>query len=501
MPEDACAFVNVRFVAGCLVCCAAIVASFSRTSAAAEASAAAGKPVKIGSRLELFVDGFLVDKLKRARLQLNRPTPKEIAITFDAPWEGNCSACSTVFRDGDTFRMYYRCLDFDPKTRKYTKEKTAYAESKDGITWTKPELCLFEFAGSKQNNIIWQDVESHNFTPFIDLNPSCAPDARYKAVGGSSRKTGMRILKSADGIRWERIQPKPAITDGAFDSQNLVFWWPQNKCYVAYFRTFSQGDYKGIRDISRATSKDFVHWTQTEGLQYGDAPHEHLYTNGIAPYFRAPHVLMGFPKRFWPSRKRSDHPFGGISEVVFITSRDGQTFHRWQEAWIRPGLMKERWVNRNNITSYGMLVTKSDVAGMPDELSVYSMEGYYVGPCRLRRYTLRMDGFVSVNAPYAGGEMITKPLVFDGRHLAMNYSTSGAGSVRVEIQDAAGKPIPGYTLKDCPEIYGDEIAEAVRWKGGNDVGKLAGKPVRLRFVMKDADLYAIQFVSTPPKPR
>ena len=75
----------------------------------------------------------------------------------------------------------------------------------------------------------------------------------------------------------------------------------------------------------------------------------------------------------------------------------------------------------------------------------------------------------------------------------MNYSTSAAGSVRVEIQDADGKPIPGYALDDCPEIYGDALAEVVRWKGGDDVGKLAGKPVRLRFVLKDADLYSIRF--------
>ncbi|MBN1342511.1 MAG: hypothetical protein JXQ73_07515 [Phycisphaerae bacterium] len=472
------------------VCLAAVLLLASHALPAAEADT---QPVNIGSRLEPLIDDFLIDKLDGAKLRLNHPTPREIAITFDAPWEGNCSACSTVFRDGDKYRMYYRCLDFDPKTKKYTKDATAYAESTDGKVWTKPKLGLCDFKGAKANNLIWQDVESHNFTPFIDQNPNGAPDARYKAVGGGSRKTGMRILKSSDGIHWQRIQPNPAITDGAFDSQNLAFWWPNTQSYVAFFRTFSQGDYKGIRDISTATSKDFIHWGKTEGLTYGDAPHEHLYTNGIAPYDRAPHVLMGFPKRFWPDRKRADHPFGGVSEVVFMTSRDGQSFRRWQEAWIRPGLMKERWVNRNNITAYGMLVTKSDVVGMPDELSFYSLEGYYVGPCRLRRYTLRIDGFVSLNAPFAGGEMITKPVVFQGAKLIMNYSTSAAGSVRVEIQDPSGKPIEGFALADCPEIYGDSLAETVRWKGGDDVVKLAGKPVRLRFVLKDADLYSIRF--------
>jgi hypothetical protein len=468
---------------------------------AAETAPGTG-PINIGSRLELFVDDFLIDKLNGAKLQLNRPTPKDVAMTFDAPWEGNCSACWTVFQDGGKYRMFYRAMDFDPKTKKYTKEKTAYAESADGIRWARPSLGIVEFNGSKENNLIWSDYESHNFTPFIDTNPNCPPDARYKAVGGADPKIGIRVLKSSDAMHWERIQSEGVITKGAFDSQNLAFWWPTRECYLAFFRTWSAGGYEGIRDISRVTSKDFIHWNEQAPLAYGDAPHEQLYTNGILPYFRAAHVLMGFPKRFWPQRRKVADPYlDGLSETVFMTSRDGLNWHRWQETFMRPGLQKERWVTRNNLPAYGLLVTKSDIPGTPDELSIYTSENYYIGPCRLRRFTLRMDGFVSVNAPFKGGEMLTKPLVFQGKHLVMNYSTSGAGSVRVEVQDAAGKPIDGYALNDCPETYGDEIEQAVCWKGGSDVGKLAGRPVRLRFVMKDADLYSIRFADRMPAPR
>ncbi len=63
----------------------------------------------------------------------------------------------------------------------------------------------------------------------------------------------------------------------------------------------------------------------------------------------------------------------------------------------------------------------------------------------------------------------------------------------MEIQDPAGKPIPGFALENCPEMIGDQIDRVVAWKQGNDVGKLAGQPIRLRFVMKEADLYAIRF--------
>ena len=111
----------------------------------------------------------------------------------------------------------------------------------------------------------------------------------------------------------------------------------------------------------------------------------------------------------------------------------------------------------------------------------------------VERLLLRTDGFASVSAPWAGGEMVTKPITFTGKSLELNCRTGAPGFVRVEIQDAAGTPIPGYTLDDCPEIIGDEIARVVAWKAGPDVSRLAGQPVRLRCVMKDADLYSIRF--------
>ncbi|MBN2296407.1 MAG: DUF1559 domain-containing protein [Pirellulales bacterium] len=293
------------------------------------------------------------------------------------------------------------------------------------------------------------------------------------------------------------------ITEGEFDSLNVAFWDQRRNCYVAFCRDEGEGlpagygKSNGYRTVNTMTSPDFIHWSKAKLLDFGNAAKEQLYTPAVVPYHRAPHIYVGFPTRYLHNRNSGDKVHAGwgeVSDVVFMTSRDGLCFRRSAEAVIRPGLNPARWGGHlNNAVAPGILETISTTAGMPNELSIYSMEGYCTDNVRLRRYTLRLDGFASLQAPLAGGALQTKPLVFTGKELVMNFSTSAAGSVRIEIQDAAGKPIPGFTLDDCPEIFGDQIDQVVAWQQGSDVSKLAGQPIRLRFIMKDADLYSIRF--------
>lgn len=111
----------------------------------------------------------------------------------------------------------------------------------------------------------------------------------------------------------------------------------------------------------------------------------------------------------------------------------------------------------------------------------------------LRRCTLRLDGFVSVSADWKGGRLLTKPLIFDGGALRLNFSASAAGSIRVEIQDSNGRPIKGFAREDCGPIFGDTVSRTVTWKSGANVSALAGEPVRLMLELKDADLYSFRF--------
>jgi hypothetical protein len=449
----------------------------------ANGTAPAAEPVDIGSRLELFVDRYLIDEFTGdVQLQLHEAKPKEVVLVTDEPWEGNTCAYYTIFQDGDLYRMYYRGSHFDERTRKPShREVTCYAESKDGIHWTKPKLGLFDFEGSKQNNIVWDGIGTHCFTPFKDRNPGCSPDARYKAIsrGRPRGKKGLYAFKSADGIHWSLMSDEPVITTGAFDSQNLAFWDPHTKRYLEFHRTFSDG----VRAIMTGTSDDFLNWSKPVLLKYPGSPSEHLYTNAIRPYVRAPHILIGFPTRYLPKH-------GSRVEPIFMSSRDGRTFHRFPAPVIREDAPKDRGGNRSNYMTWGLV----QLPGDEEHFSVYATEAYYTGPdSRVRRFTFRVDGFVSARAAGAGGELLTKPLKFDGKQLIVNFVTSEKGSLRVELQDIEGHPIKSFNLKGCAVLRGDAVDQRVTWKSGKNLSVLAGKPIRIRFHLKDADLFSFSF--------
>jgi len=457
---------------------------------------AADDVIDIGNRRELFVDGHLIDQLTGARLVLHAPQPREIAVKFDQPWEGLYCGYTTVLKAGDVFRLYYRGM---PVARHALDTEVAcVAESQDGIHWTKPKLGLFEVRGTKDNNVVLARHRAcHNFAPFIDTNPGAPADQRYKALGGTGAP-GLIAFVSPDGIRWKELQKEPVITKGAFDSQNNAFWTEGEQQYVCYFRVFRDGK----RWIARTTSKDFINWTDPVDLDLDGKPRQHLYTNQIHPYIRAPHICLGLPTRFFPGRRvvteEEARKIGtptqwnyanDCTDILLCSARGGSELKRtFLEAFIRPGLDLRNWTSRANYAARGMLQTG------PDELSIYVKHNSGYPSVHLRRYTLRPDGFVSIQAPYSGGEMITRPITFSGDRLTINYATSAAGGLRVEIQTPDGQPIDGFALADCPEIIGDRIERTVCWKSGEDVSQLSGKPVRLRFVLSDADLYSIRFI-------
>ena len=476
----------------------------------------------IGSRRELFVDDALIDSLENARRRLHHPRPRDVAITLDAPWEGAGSGYHSVIHDGELYRLYYRGSKLGVENGKLLlgSEVYCYAESRDGVTFTKPNLGLHEYDGSTENNIIWTGLGTHNFAPFLDTRPDCPAEARFKALGGTAREGGLFAFQSADGIHWSLMRDQPVVTEGAFDSQNLAFWDSTAGVYRAYFRTFTEGVTTGkvwkpggYRAIRTASSADFLTWENEADLTYQDSPPEHLYTNQVAPYFRAPHILVGFPTRYvergWSDSMRALPDLNqreeraaahlrygtSLTEGLLMSSRDGVHFQRWNEAFLRPGPERpDTWLYGHQYIAWHAVQTEPSLPGAPPEMSLYASEGSWHGDGSvLRRYALRLDGFVSVNAPLSGGELATRPIRFSGDELLLNFATSAAGDVRVEIQEQDGNPISGYALDDCAPVFGDSLERPVTWRGGSDVSQLAGRAVRLRFRLRDADLYSFRF--------
>ena len=276
------------------------------------------------------------------------------------------------------------------------------------------------------------------------------------------------------------------MTKGAFDSLNLAFWDAARGRYACYSRIFADG----VRAAQSSHSSDFRHWSDPAPNQYAEGvPMEHFYTTATTPCPGAEHLLLSFPKRFVPKRKKiAAHSDTGVSDAVFMSSRDGVHWDRpFLEAWVRPGLDQKNWTERSNMPAWGIVETA------PGEWSLYITEHYRWPDNRLRRLVLPRHRLASVHARAKQGEFTTRPVTFDGSRLVLNYSTSAAGSVQVELQDEQGQPLPGFALADMLPLYGDELDAAIAWKSGGDLSKLKGRPVRVRVALQDADLYALRF--------
>jgi len=444
----------------------------------------------------LVVDPLVVERLDNATLRAGVPVSRGTAFAFDKPWEGPFCGYMTLIDDDGLYRMYYRGLPAAGKDGS-DAEVTCYAESKDGVTWTKPALGLYQSNNGQESNIILKDRApfSHNFAPFLDRNPNARSSHRFKALAGT-HSAGLHAFASEDGIRWEMMQKDPVITEGAFDSQNVAFWSEKEQQYVCYLRTWTEGPFGGFRTISRSTSDDFVTWTEPVEMTYGAPLRDHLYTNQTTPYFRDRSLFIALAARFMPGRRALTEAqaesigvnpkyAGDCSDVILLTTRGGNAYHRpFAEAFMRPGPGLENWTSRTNYPARGI------VQSGPHEMSFYVQRGYGQPGHYVERMALRIDGFASVHAGATPGEMLTKAMPTRGGTLSLNAGTSAAGSIKVQVETADGRAIEGYTFDECVPWIGDGIALPVQWNDANALPELADEEMRLRIRLVEADLYS-----------
>jgi hypothetical protein len=492
--------------------------------------------INIGSRRELFWDDFLLEKnlpelytAEPAEFYQEEPQKKEIVLCLDKSWEGNSCGYFHYFFDGSQYRFYYRAGNGFSGERLTKNACICLLLSGDGIHWERPDLGLVEFGGNKNNNIVFQSEELDNFFIFKDENPACSPDRQYKAISQGPKTdefpSGCLLsYVSYDGLSWAAGPPLVGLgrasEEGFFDSLNTVHWDNELGKYRLYFRGHHGSNKKRIRDVRLALSEDFIHWEEQRPLSFTAVwnqaiPDEQLYTNGILPYYRASHILVGFPVRYvdrswepmfeqlpsilWRREKidKYEERLGtALTDGLFMHSRDGLNFIRGQDAFLKPGIFADNnWAYGDSYQGWGLLETQPE-SGQQKEISFYVGEDYSSRPVSIRRYTIRPDGFVCLRA-VSERQILTRPFIFTGNTLMLNMSTSAAGYVMAEFLESDGRPIPGFSGEAGYRMFGDDLSLKALFKRGEaataDLSPLENKAVRICFTLKEAKLYAMQF--------
>jgi len=472
------------------------------------------KPIIVNSWRQLFIDDLLIEYSNRVSLKINPPLKTGPVLHADKPWESHrVGAYGTVMKDGALYKMWYDAID----------EKGnifhCYAISTDGIHWEKPNLGLVDYHGSRNNNILPLPPCG---TVFID--PKAPPAQKYKYVTyGHGRKGflgeyGIRVWWSEDGLRW-KPNSDYALPLNA-DTQNQAFWDDRIGKYVAYLRAWhpmrciarveiedilKPWPYKPREDKSYSPENPSSWPVPTTELpivfKYDDFDPENVdhYNPCVVKYPYARDVYYMFPSAYlhFPEPPLGKRHNDGLLDIQLATSRDGIEWNRLsRDTYVRLGRMGE--MDSGMIYMLVGMIREGDDLWMYYAGYDYSHGAYDLEKMRYKgaifRVVQRLDGFTSYDAGFKGGELITKPIIFTGSRLTLNVDTSATGELKVEIQDEDGKPITNFDLNSCKPIHANECFKVVEWQHGDDVSPLSGKPIRLRFSMRNTKLYAFQFV-------
>ena len=432
--------------------------------------------IKFGNHIEMLVDDYLIESMKHVSFRKNEPLWIGKVAEYKGAWEQPGSLGVSVLDNGEQVMLYYRGFPGNGAKDEDERQVACLSVSTDGVHFAPAKVNEIEYQGSKENNIVLMHSCCHNFAPFYDANPLAKEDEKYKAVGGTFLGNGgLHAYKSRDGIHWEPMSEKPIITKGTFDSLNMAFYDEAIGLYRCYYRTFTDGMFKGRRVILSAVSEDFIHWHDATENVYFPVKKEDLYTNATRPVPGAEHMYISMPMRFHPSRKKyPDYRSVGISDCVFMTSRDGVHWTRTlNDAFISGGLYSHEWTQRCFIPLGG-------IVARDDYFYFYVSQNYMWEDAGIYAYSVPKYRFLSLYADENGGEILTKELDFTSDDIYLNYATSAYGSVKVTVLNEKDEEI-----FKSDEIFGNELSYRVHAEG------LAGTRGRLKLELCAAHVYAI----------
>lgn len=504
------------------------------------ATTSLASPIEIGDHRQVFIDRTFLAEAKGVEIVVHRPRKSgEMTVKPEGPWEkGGIGPYSSALFDGKTYHMWYHAMDSTQWDTGHTNGSICYATSIDGIRWTKPEVGLVEYAGSRKNNIVFghraNGVILGQDGGMVFLDPNAPAGERFRMVCRFGPEgTGIRVYSSGDGVHWKLTHPsvitaRPDEKLSHLDSQNVIFWDDALRKYVAYVR-FNRPEQRGrARSIARGESERLggfpvvqdmrvVFQPDDQDLKEDGLPAVDFYVSAAVKYPWADKAYFMFPTAYYhysgilPEFARQTPANAGPLDTQFAASRDGVNWERYNRRPLVPLGMKGEFDWGCARTFWGLV---PDTTGR--EMYLYYRAGDWLhgwdrneqnkrilmqqglGATQniacVSRLISRRDGFTSARGVYAGGQFTTPPLVFAGSKLVLNVDTSATGLVRVGILDEKGSPIEEFAPGQCDLIHtANEINRVVRWGGNADVSRLEGKPVRLKCLLRNADLYAFQF--------
>lgn len=479
----------------------------------------AGEPIPVGNRKRLVWDDTLFQTSDGIRFEMHRPQlTRERNLIADQPWESwQMGGMSSLLHDNGTFRLWYGVSHGIRNGEEYA---VAYAESDDGIHWTKPELGLVEYAGSTKNNLV---VPYNSVVGQVFIEPDAPVEEKYKMLAAifpadPQVKRYLTLLSSPDGLRWTKPD-KNVVPDGDFalDTQSQAFFDCDRQSYVLFTR---MGPW---RQVGRSESKNpFAFPPPVNVMRPDDPVKADYYQAGVTKYEEAAHAYFALVPVFFHAGDAQGKPLDGNPPLTFtyvmnpitviapdtldihlFTSNDSIDWQRRgdHEPFIGLGPDGE-FDSRSLYPGVGYAVVGPEIwlyYSAYDCTHIQSLDGKkpfekYLGT--ITRAKLRLDGFVSASAGHSGAEIITKPLTFTGDHLELNVDCSAGGQLNVELQTRDGEAVPGYTLSDSDRIYHNNIRKTVTWNGKSDLSSFQGQPIRLKLSMRDCKLYAFQFATS-----
>ena len=462
---------------------------------------------------QLFVDSFLISNTNltsvyhKAKYYDLNPVLK-----VDRKWELTPEGYeyAAPFSDGiwyddkdGKFKMWYLAGAGYVDTLKHSLY-TCYAESLDGKTWTKPSLDIVP--GTNVVDTMNRDAS----TVWLDRNEK-DPSKRWKFFNVEYKPDYIQwqyVLKySADGIHWS----KPVAQSGAVSDRCTAFYNPFTNKWVMSMRhhcnvSWRSRAYLEHADPEEAVSlahrlregvpdKHIVFWFTPDDKEkrherYPDVD-PGIYNFDAIAYES---IMLGFYSQ-WQGPE--NHIARGLmipkrNEIMLGYSRDGFHFARPSHSPFMPVNETDGAWNYGNMQS---------VNGVPlivgDSLYVYSSGRskngvWWDAGVSTGLATLRRDGFVSMRAGNKEGFLTTEKLSFDGKYFFVNADVKAKGAqLKVELLDADGNPIPGFTKRDCVVMRGaDKTKQLITWKGKQDLTELAGRTIRAKFYLTRGDLYA-----------